>query len=492
MATQNPITVSLSDLEAGTVPFSVLEAAFGPSSLGIILVKDLPSKYIELRHRLLSYASILANLPSEELAKLENPSAKWLVGWSLGRETLKNGIFDTQKGSYYVNCTFSDPNPVPFDPSFPEYTSPNIWPDDNLLPGFREIFESLCRLIIDTAVLVARACDRYGENTIPDYRKGCLEEIVRGSKTTKARLLHYFPPPPPPSSSIWDSITGNTSKLRHESDEGPQQGEKGEDEDEDKDEDEGEDDWCTTHLDHGCLTGLTSAMYIDESHLSTIQSYPSSTSPPSHIQHQFPPELTPIDLSSDVEQSPYAKAGLYIHSRTGIKTKITIPKDQLAFQTGEALQVLTKGRFMAVPHFVRGPNMNIKSRRRRDDEVDEVDKEKRGMKRGMVSSIARNTLAVFTQPNLDEIIDYRDSDNEKVTNPGHEDDEVSDGGGGGRKNRDESGRKGKGKGITFGEFAREIVTRNQPPPQTHHYDLPTTIHRAPSPVDPLFDRFLTS
>lgn len=53
----------------GAVPFSSLEQAFGPTSLGIILVKDLPSRYSDLRHRLLSYSSYLANLPGEELGR---------------------------------------------------------------------------------------------------------------------------------------------------------------------------------------------------------------------------------------------------------------------------------------------------------------------------------------------------------------------------------------------------------------------------------------
>ena len=50
-----------------TVPFETLEEAFGPSSLGILIVKDLPVKFAEIRNRVLSYASYLANLPPEEL-----------------------------------------------------------------------------------------------------------------------------------------------------------------------------------------------------------------------------------------------------------------------------------------------------------------------------------------------------------------------------------------------------------------------------------------
>ena len=46
-----------------------MENAFGPSSLGILIVKDLPSKFEVLRTKLLSYASYLARLPPEELGK---------------------------------------------------------------------------------------------------------------------------------------------------------------------------------------------------------------------------------------------------------------------------------------------------------------------------------------------------------------------------------------------------------------------------------------
>ena len=51
----------------GSVSFSVLEEAFGPSSLGIIIVRDLPPAFVDLRRRLLSYSSYLANLSESEL-----------------------------------------------------------------------------------------------------------------------------------------------------------------------------------------------------------------------------------------------------------------------------------------------------------------------------------------------------------------------------------------------------------------------------------------
>ena len=61
------VCVSLSELEGGEVSLETLEHAFGPASLGIIIVRDLPAEYAALRKRLLSYSSYLGNLPDAEL-----------------------------------------------------------------------------------------------------------------------------------------------------------------------------------------------------------------------------------------------------------------------------------------------------------------------------------------------------------------------------------------------------------------------------------------
>ena len=98
--------------------------------------------------------------------------------------------------------------------------------------------------------------------------------------------------------------------------------------------------------------------------------------------------------------SPDPAAGLYIQSRTGKTIQVKIPKDCIAFQTGEALERITKGHFKAVPHYVKGVRPGYGG-----------------------GYVARNTLAVFTQPNLEELVDTE-------------------------------------KGITFAEFARGVVEKN--------------------------------
>ncbi|KAJ4165187.1 hypothetical protein LMH87_006830 [Akanthomyces muscarius] len=352
------VTVSLKDLQSGNVSFETLQQAFGPDSLGILVVKDVPEQFLKLRHSALSYASYLGNLPQPELEKLENAHAKYLTGWSLGKETLKNGKADTFKGSYYANCAFyvdaalecAKPTAEFSEETFPEYLSPNLWPAQTVLPGFKPAVTDLCSLIIDVAVLVARACDRFAEKEIQGYPKGYLEHVVSTSNTTKARLLHYYP--------------------------------QGKDDATDGD----EDDWCATHLDHGCLTGLTSAMFIDEKE--------TDTSVPAAAGSSSLPTL------AELPASPDPSAGLYIKSRTGETFQVKIPRDCIAFQTGEALERITAGKFKAVPHFVRGVKASVSDGR-----------------------IARNTLAVFTQPNLGEDVDVAQH-------------------------------------LTFGEFARGVVNKN--------------------------------
>ncbi|OAA62268.1 hypothetical protein ISF_05277 [Cordyceps fumosorosea ARSEF 2679] len=353
------VTVSLKDLQSGNVSFETLQQAFGPDSLGILVVKDVPKQFPKLRHSALSYASYLGNLPHAELETLENAHAKYLTGWSLGKETLKNGKADTFKGSYYANCAFyvdaslecAKPTAEFSEATFPEYLSPNLWPAEAVLPGFKPAVTDLCRLIIDVAVLVARACDRFAEKEIHGYPKGYLEHVVSTSNTTKARLLHYYP------QGREDVADGGD-----------------------------EDDWCATHLDHGCLTGLTSAMFIDETDTDTVVPAGSGSSP--------------LPALSELPASPDPSAGLYIKSRTGETFQVRIPRDCIAFQTGEALERITAGKFKAVPHFVRGVKASVSDGR-----------------------IARNTLAVFTQPNLGEEVDIEQH-------------------------------------LTFGEFARGVVTKN--------------------------------
>ncbi len=79
--------------------------------------------------------------------------------------------------------------------------------------------------------------------------------------------------------------------------------------------------------------------------------------------------------------SPSPSSGLYIRTRGGDLTKVSIPPDCLAFQTGEALELATGGKLRATPHCVHvgasGPE---------------------------AGNISRETFALFMQPNTDQFL----------------------------------------------------------------------------------------
>jgi len=87
-------------------------------------------------------------------------------------------------------------------------------------------------------------------------------------------------------------------------------------------------------------------MYVDEA-----LSFPSS---PTATPHATPTSTdeggsnVPLPLP-ELQASPDPAAGLYIQSRGGEVVQVKIPRDCLAFQTGAALESVTKGRLRAVP-----------------------------------------------------------------------------------------------------------------------------------------------
>ena len=100
----NPITVNYEELKTKSIEelFPRLCKAFGddPDCLGIVVInmQSVP-EYATLRKTLLSYSSYLAALPAQQLKNLENSHAKYIVGWSHGKEKLKSGAVDTRKGN---------------------------------------------------------------------------------------------------------------------------------------------------------------------------------------------------------------------------------------------------------------------------------------------------------------------------------------------------------------------------------------------------------
>jgi isopenicillin N synthase-like dioxygenase len=190
---------------------------------------------------------------------------------------------DTAKGSYYANPLLDVPAVSDEQrAACPEYYSGNVWPTIPEAAGLEEAFKALGRIIADVGLAIAHAADSAG--LVPQRS---LRDLIAGSQSNKARLLHYYP--------------------------------------QSEDAGAGADDACGSHLDHSVLTGLCCAMYLDE--------------------------------EANIVPAPSANAGLFIYPRGGgDAVKVSIPPDCLAFQTGEAIELLSDGNLRATRHYVSSGN----------------------------------------------------------------------------------------------------------------------------------------
>lgn len=291
--------------------------AFGDADfcLGILAVTHVP-KLETLRNKLLPMARDLALLPDDELEKITDKTSGYQVGWSHGREKLEGDKLDLAKGSFYANPLTDDllksrPNVDPnVARAHPEFYAPNVWPSSSTaLADFEQTFKELGLLVCHVGRILARLCDIYVKSKCDGYQKDKLEQVLTNSMYCKARLLHYFP-----------TEKGSSSESMN---------------------------WCGWHNDHGSLTGLVPAIYLEQ-------------------------DGTPVAC-------PDEKAGLYIKSRTGKLVHVSLPLGSLGFQIGETSQIHTGGILQATPHAVRGC----------------IDSDK----------ISRESFAVFMEPEMDGDMD---------------------------------------------------------------------------------------
>lgn len=308
--------------------------AFGEHGMGLLTVSGVPG-LSEKRRSILHLAYAFASLPSTVRAKYEHSLSSYSFGWSHGKECLQEGRPDLLKGSYYANplhdTPCSDQNLIE---KYPAFLHPNIWPTADL-PALEPAFKDMGGLIVEVGALVARQCDSYVSRMCPAYPPNRLEKIVRESRVCKARLLHYFPiipegKGPDGAARGWEG-TGEAWA--------------------------GASEWCGWHNDHGSLTGLTSALYVDE-------------------------EGEEVDFSDCFGKGVHGglekeEGGLFVLSRNGQVVKVNIPPDHLAFQIGETAQIHSGGLLKATPHAVKGTTL---AKRR----------------------LSRETFAVFMEPEMDE------------------------------------------------------------------------------------------
>ena len=159
-----PVTVDHASLLALTpAALRAIDAAYGPSGLGVLAVSGIPG-FDAARAALLPLAHTLAGLPDDVKASVTDPASRFNFGWSHGVETLATGRPDTHKASFYANPVVDRVRIESQDGSkaaaadFPGVARPNLWPDA-ALPALRPAFLGLGRLLHRVGTAVAAACD---------------------------------------------------------------------------------------------------------------------------------------------------------------------------------------------------------------------------------------------------------------------------------------------------------------------------------------------
>jgi len=257
--------------------------AFGRDGLGILAVTGVP-EFGPCRRELLPLASKLAELPPRALDACVNAESLYSVGWSHGKEQYAPGKYDTAKGSFYANPLTDnllqsllerDGNGDVGErkrqywteqaSQHPEFYAPNVFPDEESLPGLKPAFYRTGQLLATVGRKVAAVCDAYYDSVVGaqeqqqgsadgDVRQGGrhrlnLQETLTRSLNAKGRLLHYFAagPSSSPSSRQASSTSGKDGDEKKEH----AAADDVKDDESEKEVEEEEMLWCGWHNDHG-------------------------------------------------------------------------------------------------------------------------------------------------------------------------------------------------------------------------------------------------
>ena len=219
----HPVTIDYTDLvnpECARNIINRIEEGLGTEGLGIIGIRNVPG-FVEKRQRLLPLAAKLCLMPEHVQKSWEDPESSFNVGWSFGKESLKNGSKDSHKGSWYANpmvdAVTEDKDLLK---EYPSYTRPNIWPSEHV-PDLEESFKELGALVYRVGMRILELCGG---------ADGMVADCASDAQCAKGRLLCYLPHEEYDHTNI------------------------------DIDENAGM--WCAWHKDHGSLTGLCPAYFL--------------------------------------------------------------------------------------------------------------------------------------------------------------------------------------------------------------------------------------
>lgn len=93
----------------------------------------------------------LANLPKENLSKLERADINYAVGWSEGKERFR-GKIDNMKCSFYANPLKDD---LEYEYNGQKVNYHNIWPKEDI-PEFEDSYKSLGKIMYNVGIQMAK------------------------------------------------------------------------------------------------------------------------------------------------------------------------------------------------------------------------------------------------------------------------------------------------------------------------------------------------
>ena len=279
-----------------------LEQALSPGGMGLVAIRNVPG-LVECKDSFLPMAHQLVSLDPEYLeTKLTDPDTLYNAGWSHGKEQLKENQPDLSKGSFYYNPLTDTPGTPADRQAYPLSYPCNIWPDETLLPNFRERACRMGTILTHATAELAKHIDSLAAQKVPNYPPQFLYQSMKDTEKAKARLLYYFP--------LDKKQNEDKTTIDNENTNIP-------------DETIPEDSWIGWHNDSGFLTALSGDIYVDHA-------------------------------TGRVVDCPDPEAGLYVVDRTNVARRVELPSDCMAVQIGECTQILTGGAVVATPHCVRG------------------------------------------------------------------------------------------------------------------------------------------
>jgi len=291
-SSNNLVKIKYSDLidsnNSETFLFDAISKAYNKDGLGIMVIEKVPG-ILEKKKKLFDLNHKLINLPESELKKVEKPEHNYSIGWSYGKEYLGSKP-DLLKASYYARLT-----PLNLPQNFKDQ---NIWPE--MLPELNSSFNAVGNVIRNIGLIILKNIDLFIKKNYPSYNLN-YPNIISDSDENTGRMLYYFP-----KSKLYKKgeIHSDSSKdkiLEFES---------------------SDNNWCEWHNDHGSLTGLVSAAYLNED-------------------------------GSEAKGLSLTKTGLWVQNRQGEIIRMSYGPEDLAFQLGETLQIHSGGLLHATPHAVK-------------------------------------------------------------------------------------------------------------------------------------------